>query len=403
MRNRKAVSVFIKLSLCLLLWCSGQSIGMAQQPRPTAQGDSLPLPVIPFIVEYDYAPLYFMQRTNDDPHYSRVAAVVRLSEPPLYQIILTEKGGGDVYYCNSKERVESLRREGKQANFTQIDFRATRNVEQPTTYGFGFRDVHGRAILWRFVPATQPSERGSGLIPLPTAPGLHLMYRHLGTAAGAGTAVQIGERLNEAEPWAEISAPPYFVAYHGSHAEGMDDGALLTGNETWSVVSAPKISGMNELREGAQWTLRETKGRERTLRVTARRADEITIAETNNSSRETMLEIVAHITAQSFALRAVRLHNGAQYMRVAFTPELNLTNSSASLSNGDVGFEIDLGTHRRVAQGTVSVERQGGTVRLRWMPKTPEWAKSRTLVSTIRMDANGYMIESSQAAGQPKR
>jgi len=406
MKIRKSnLSSFTARLVCALVLLSGYgSISLsAQQTQPAAPRNAVPFPIIPVIVEYDYLPLYFLQWMNDDPHYSRITAAVHPGEPPVYQITLTERAGGDIHYCNSRERVEALRRAGKQAHFAAIDYRTTRNVGQPTTYGFGFRDAQGRAILWRFTPASRPSERGAGLTPQARTPGLRLMYRNLGTTAGEGTAVQIGDRVNEADPWPESSAPPYFIAYRGSHSEGMDDGALLTGSESWRVVSAPNVSNINELREGAQWTLREASGRERIMRVTTRRADEITITETNSEADATRLELTARITSQGFALRAVRLLDGTRSMRIAFTPELNLASVSSVANNADVGFEIDLGNQRRVAQGTVSVERQDGSLRLRWMPRSPDWARSRPLTSTIRTDAGGYMIEVSQAAGQSSR
>ena len=396
MRKRKSVLFFaVNLTFALLL-LHGPSVSVAQQAEPSGQKTSLPFPVIPVIIEYDYVPLYFMQWTDGDPHYSRIAAAVYPGEVNDYQIMLTEKSGGNVYYSNSKQRIEALTREGKQAHLVSIDYKRTQSVGQPSTYGFGFRDTHGRAILWRFIPASRPSERGSGLTPQPQTPGLRLMYRNLGTAAGAGTAVQIGDRVSEAEAWPEISSPPYFVAYRGSHSEGMDNGALLPGSETWRVVSAPSVADMGQLREGAQWTFREVGGRERTLRINARIGDEVTITEANAEKRDgPKLEIVARLLPQGFALRQVRLTERARSMRVTFTPELNLSNASAgaSIAVGDINFEITLGNNRKVVQGTVSIERQDNGLRLRWTSKSPEWAKARAFTSTIKMDAGGYMIE----------
>gem|GEM_PF-5496141 len=43
---------------------------------------------------------------------------------------------------------------------------------------------------------------------LPDVPGLRLVYRSLGSLAGEGTAVQIGDKVIEAEAWPEVSNPP---------------------------------------------------------------------------------------------------------------------------------------------------------------------------------------------------
>jgi len=407
MENKTRASFIAVCLMCISLWASYETSAQEkpQQPPPrlSAATNALPFPILPLIVEYDYAPLHFSQWELDDPHYSQIAATVTQGEPPVYMMILTERGSGrQVYYSNSEAKVASLTREGKDAHRTAIDYRVTRNVGQPSTYGFGFRDVHGRAILWRFIPATRPSERGAGLIPLSYAPGLRLEYNEIGTLAGAGTAVQIGDQVSEAKPWTEVSAPPYFVAFRGSHAEGRQIGALLLGSERWRVRTAPNVSGVNDLREGATWTLREEGGRERALRVTARRGDELTISETGEGgSGRARLELLTRATAQGFAVREVRLVNGERAMRILFTPELNMTSDTVS-SGGAVSFEIDEGTHRRVAQGNVSVERQDGVLRLRWTPRSPEWTRSRSLVCTIRADASGYMIETEQSGGWVK-
>lgn len=375
------------------------SQGAPEQLRQTSPATStLLMPIIPFIAEYDYASLYFMQWTNDDPHYSRITAAVAEGEAPVYTVTLAERNSKkQIFYSNSEAHVASLKREGKDAYKTPIDYRVTRNVGQPATYGFGFRDIHGRAILWRFTPASNPSERGAGLIPLSSVPGLRLEYSDLGTTAGAGTATQIADRVSEAEPWTEISAPPYFVAYRGSHAEGRHMGALLTGVESWRVVSSPKVTSASELREGASWVLREAGGRERTLRVAARRADETIITQkTADAPNLSGLELRARIAPDGFALREVRFMRGSRHLRISFTPELALFDSASNTKRTTADFEIDMGNHKRVAHGVVTIEKQSGVWTLRWTPRAPDWAKSRPLVSTIKTGTDGYTVEVTQ-------
>lgn len=271
-----------------------------------------------------------------------------------------------------------------------------RSVGQPATYGFGFRDRHERAILWRFTPASRPSERGAGLIPLSSVPGLRLEYSDLGTTAGAGTAAQIAGRVSEAEPWTEISAPPYFVAYRGSHSEGRHMGALLTGTESWRVTASPAVSSTNDLREGASWTLKEAGGRERTLRVTARRADEAVITEAVSGANSPSLELRARVAPEGFALREFRIARGGRHLRITFTPELALSDPATGGGRRTADFAIDAGDHKRIAHGTVTIEKQNGALILRWSPRAPDWAKSRTLVGTVRAGTDGYTLEVSQ-------
>jgi hypothetical protein len=375
------------IAVCLIA-----ATGVRQQAAQTGQ---LPFPILPVIAEYEYAPVYFTQWIDDDPQYSSITAILSKSEPPVYKLMLEEKGTGrKVYYCNSEAKVKALRHEGREAYLSAIDYKVIQNVGQQPSYGFGFRDKHGQAVLWRFVPASRPSELGAGLTPIPNAPGLRLDYRDIGTLAGAGTAVQIGDRVSDAAPWPEISHPPYFIAHRGSFTLGRHIGALLTGSERWRVISSP-----GELREGAQWTLVNERGLEMTWRIRSRRQDELTVgkvvAEGSDSGGMT-LNIRA--TTGGFALRSLLLTSGPQAMRLTFNPELNLEPNAATRNPAEIAFQIDQGEHQKVAQGSVLVEKQENVIRLRWQHKSPEWAKSRPLNTTIKVDPTSYLIEVSQPA-----
>jgi hypothetical protein len=400
MINRKENSLSATTWMCTLLLISIHGVIIAQQTSTAAHKSPLPFPIIPVVLQYEYVPLHFMQWIKDDPNYSLASAYMYPGESPVYEIMLVEKSGGSVYYCNSKERVDLLTHKGKQAYVVAIDFKKTQSVGQSTTYNVGFRDSYGRSIIWRFILASTPSPLGAGLTPQPETPGLRLLYRNLGTCAGEGAAIQIGDHLSEADPWPEISSPPYFVAFRGVLADGMDSGALVPGSEKWQVLSSPIMAEGSELREGAQWVLKSDSGRERTWRVTARRADEVTISEVSlEASNSTKLELRARVGQQGLALREIRLGSGSRAMRLTFTPELDLTTVPTSVGSAGADFEIDLGNQRKVARGKVSVENQEGLVRLHWILKSPDWAKSRGLISTVRIEAGGYTMETTQPLG----
>lgn len=394
MQNRKSNLLLTGWLICIVLL---KSVGTGAQ-QPPAKTNQAFLPIVPIILEYEFAPQYFMQWINEHPQYSMISAIVGKSEPPLYQVILNERESGQqIYYANSEAKVKALKHEGKEAHFAKIDLKVNKTVGQEPSYGFGFRDKHGQPILWRFVLAGRPSSRGSGVTALPAVQGLRLMNRNQGTAAGEGTAVQIGDKVIEAQPWKEISAPPYFVAYRGSYTEGMHIGSLPVGSESWRVVSAP-----SELREGAEWTLVGSKGVERRLKVTAHRADEFTVSEVGaKPPGSAILSLNARATPQGVALRSIVLTSDSQVMRITFTPELDMTMNAAG--KADVSFQIAEGANAKVSQGTVSVERQADALHLRWQPSAPDWAKSRTLNSTIKKSANGYTVEVSQPSPQAKQ
>ena len=352
----------------------------SERQAATAQDARLPFPVLTLLVHYEYVPHYFVQWLKDHPQYTRIEAAVIDSEPPVFNLTLTEKGSGRrVNYCNSEPRLKAMKQAGLDARLAKIDYRATNNFGQAPAHEFSFTDERGQMVRWRFTLASPVSERGAGLTPQEDGAGLLLIYRELGTAAGEGTAAQIGDKVSEAEPWPEISAPPYFVAYRGAYSDGIGIGALLPGQESWTVTTPPK-----DLNDGAQWTLADDRGRTRQLRITAKRGDELTIRETGQS-----LTIHARQTTSGFALSSITLTSGSKTMRISFTPELDLAAGSAA----PVNFQIDQNGHNKIAHGSVTVEKRGHTASLRWVFKAPNWAKSRVLNSTVTMSDNGYKIE----------
>jgi len=350
------------------------------QSQREAQVARLPVPALPLIIHYEYVPHYFVQWLNDHPQYARIEAAVTDSEPPVFNLTLTEKGSGRrVSYCNAEARVKTLAQAGQEARLTKIDYRTTNNFGQLPSHEFSFTDERGQAAHWRFTLAAPVSERGAGLTEQEAGAGLMLIYRELGTAAGEGTAVQIGAKVSEAEPWTEISAPPYFVAYRGAYSDGIGIGALLPGQESWRVMAAPR-----ELNEGAQWMLIDDRGRTRQWRVTAKRGDELTIQEAGQA-----LTLQARQTVSGFALRSITLASRSKTMRISITPELDL----AASSGAPVSFQIDLNGHNKIAHGSVAVEKRGAASSLRWQFKAPAWAKSRALTSTVTLNDNGYKVE----------
>lgn len=376
--GKRAGIMILLLSACMLSWPQIQTGTMPAQ----AQSLSVPFPLLPLIAEYEFVPHYFMQWLNDHPQYAMIEAALTDSNPPIYNLILTEKSSRRrVNYCNSEAKVKGLTSGGQEARLTKIEYRATSKFGQPPAHEFSFTDERGQAIRWRFTLAAPASERGAGLTPQAEGTGWLLIYRDLGSAAGEGTAVQIGNKVCEAEAWTEISAPPYFVAYRGVYAEGMGLGVLPLGQENWRVTAAPK-----ELTEGAQWALADERGRTRQWRIAARRGQELTINEVG--SPYSTRSLVARQTAQGLALRSVTVNHAQNALRLSFTPDLDLTAAAVSSA-----FQVDLNGHNKIAHGSVSGERKGGVLQLRWQPKAPDWAKTRVLSTTLTTNATSYKLE----------
>jgi hypothetical protein len=346
---------------------------------------ALAVPIIPLIAEYEHSSCFAMQWIKDDPQYSMIQAVLNKTEPPTYQVMLVERDTGRrVYYCNSQARVNYLESTGRNARLVKIDFRDTKSGLEKPMIALGFPDEKGQPIRWRFVLASEPSERGSGVSPQSAAsPGLDATYRDKSTAAGDGTAIQIGGKVSEAEPWPQISSPPYFVAFRGSYIDGMRAGSLLAGSERWRVEKAPA-----ELMEGSEWTLASDNGRSRRLRITAVHGDEFTFSQvTKDPGSPSSLTMVARKKGDAFAVRSVFVGEGQDGMRISFNPELDL-NSAGSESS----FQIDEAGHDKVVGGKIQLSANGNVLQLKWQPEFPGWAKGHQLNGVVTVTADGYQV-----------
>lgn len=379
--------------LALLSFCFGAG---AQQPASAPR--QAPLPIVPLLVEYEYAPLHLQQWISGHAQYTMIEAIVGQGATPALQVILTDKDARRVWYANAETQVKSLAQAGKEAHLAAIDYKVVPGESGRQTYGIAFRDRQGQAVRWRFIPASEPSERGAGLTPLAAAPGLRLEYRDLGTLAGEGAAVQVGDQVFEAAPWPERSAPPYFTAYRGSITLGRHIGVLASGTQRWRITAAP-----DELRVGAEWRLANEHGRERRLQVTARRGDEVTIKEVSSNEAgargvvPSALEFAVRATADGWAWRSIRLINDAHEMRISFNPELSISRPGAA-GGAEVTWQVDQGNHQKIAHGVVRVESQPDGVRLRWQPKAPDWARAKAFETVLKNDAAGYVLEAATSA-----
>jgi hypothetical protein len=150
-----------------------------------------------------------MQTLDNDPQYARIEAALYDAKQPVYNLVLTEKNGRRVNYSNSEEKVAALKRAGAEALLTRIDYRSVNKFGQLPAHEFGLTDERGKPVRWLFTLAAPASERGAGMSAQEGGSGWLLVYRDSGSAAGKGTAVQIGGRVSEAEAWEEISSPPF--------------------------------------------------------------------------------------------------------------------------------------------------------------------------------------------------
>lgn len=390
--RRRNVQAGIILLLAGLFALGSHAVN-AQQPLAATDKTleaviRLPFPIVPMLIEYEHAPEYFAQWISTSPQYSMIEAVNIQKAPPSYQLVLTDKASGErVYYSSSEAKVKSLTGSGKKAVLTPVDFKVIENVAEQPTYAFAFKDEKGQAIRWRFMPHSAPSDRGSGSTP-GRRQGLSVVFRNLSSVADENTAVEIGEKVFPADPWPQISTPPYFVAYRGVYGLGVQTGTIGVGTENWRVTSAPA-----ELNQGAQWVLTDGRNNVRTLQITARSGDELTISEAKvQAPFSTPLTLTALITPLGLALRSIRIENDGHSMSITFKPELNIAAAPSGQSNPEVAFQIGVDKTEKVIEGTISLERSGNATNFRWTPRSPDWAKGRTLNTSLEVDATGYKL-----------
>lgn len=352
----------------------------APQPVQEAAG-TIPLPIIPIILEFEYSPKYFIQWIKDNPKYSMIEGIVVQTSPPVYQVVLTEAGDKRrIYYSNSDAQVKILSGDGRLARTTPIEFQTKESLGEQPAHEFAFRDEAGQSIRWKFILASDPSERGGG-IAAGRRKGMSFIYRKLGTAAGEGTAIQIGDKVINADPWPQISSPPYFVAFRGAYSTNSLFAGLVAGTEQWQVKSAP-----TSLKEGESWVLADSQNNKRELRIKSRKGDELIIEEVGQG---TLLSLTARATGQGLALRTVSAKSADRFINVTFKPELDLSAASA----GEVGFQVDLSGGGKATEGTVAVTKEGNVVNLKWQPRSPNWAKPLAISSSVTIDSNGYKLD----------
>jgi hypothetical protein len=357
------------------------------QSQPPSGGPPPPLPIPPAIISYDYAQSYLLQWIYDNLDYSVIEAVITSGSTAVYEVITTDKATSRrVYYTNSELKAKALATSGKTVHVVPIAYKLTESLGEHSTQSIVFQDEKGQTIRWNFVAASDQSERGKGLSA--AAPPLEFLYRPLGTAAGDGSAVQVGAKVSQAKPWPEISAPPYFVAYHGVYTTESVLGGFASGSETWRLKYAtPNVD------VGSMWVLLNEQNNARQFKVTAKRGDELTIEEIGVKAEvSSPMTMTARMTAGGFAISSIGFANGKNSLRVSFKPEL-IVGTSATSDPVKVDFQVDVADQKKAFEGTISAQRTGEQLELDWHLNSPNWAKGKVVKSTITFIKNGYRIE----------
>jgi hypothetical protein len=369
-----AILTFVSLALCP---------AFAQRPE-----NKLPPPVPPVLVSYHYWPGLFVQWVGKELPYSMIQVYAdRNAASPLYDVVLTERATGKrIHYANQQSLVDQANQAGDNAYLTAIGLKTLNETSSQGTYEFSFTEHDGTPVLWRFIQGSDVTDEGAGMTAIPGTPTLILMYREQGAVAAEGTALQVGNQVSEAELWKEISSPPYFLPYRGARTVGLDVATLIPGDFQWKVDSAPSTFA-----EGQGWTLSDTKGQHLHLVIEKITGDVYQIEEDGAPSAKT--ELTAKKTARGWLLETVRYEATQQGenhgITFTFQPPLSLQNPDAKMSK----FDVQMGKNTRIGNGTVSTQSNGDGVQYVWQFKAPDWARSRTMTTTLLMSSDTVQVQ----------
>src|SRR5215510_2829819 len=98
---RRKLITALMISAISIAFCFSQiAFPQSQTGAQSANGQNsvTPFPIVPVVMEYEHAPLFFLQWITKDPRYTMIEASVNQTSPPIYQIVLTGKTEGQRTY-----------------------------------------------------------------------------------------------------------------------------------------------------------------------------------------------------------------------------------------------------------------------------------------------------------------
>jgi hypothetical protein len=358
-----------------------------ESPKPGV----VSIPIVPFILEYEHATQYFVEKINDSPDYIGIEAIIRSGPSPAYEVLMTEKDGHrKVYYTNSEAKARFLAASGKVAHNTPIEYRVEESLGEKPKFHIVFKDEKARLIQWMFVPSDDlddlsPDSKGVSRFGQP----LNVMYRTLASMAGEGTNVKIANAIDLAKELPELGVPPDYRVYEGTICIDTTIAGLGSGSQTWKVESAPPV-----IKTGAEWVLTDEYGARRRLTVTEKRGDQLTIQEAGvDPTVSTPMTLRMKETPEGLSLSSLEFSGGSQVMRLTFLPGLNVAAVSQSGKKLTVSFQMDIAGESKAVEGIIEADRKGNLVELTGHPNSPDWAKTIVIKARLALSSTGYKIE----------
>lgn len=346
------------------------------------------MPIVPALMDYEYADKYLLQFIDNIPGYQLIEAVITESRPPVCVVTITGSGNQAqrTFYTNSQVKAKAIAALGKTAYFVPITYKTEQNLGEQPSFNIALKGLKGEPIKWHFLLASEPTERGGGLTQ--SIPPLGFLHRRIATAAGEGTSVQIGWKICQAKPWPEVSVVPYFVAYRGVYTVNAIVGGLVPGGQSWQEKSAPPSREI-----GSEWVFTEGKENTRQFRIVAKQGNALTIREVFNNRFAVPPTLNVKETPEGLAFSSIAFSVGKKSMRLTVSPAFNVAGCPEGRSS--FRFQIDLaGQPKPIQEGSLEVQRKDKVLEMTWRASSPSWAKTRALKSRITLIGSGYQISS---------
>lgn len=385
-------------TLCCLALCAFAAENTVSSLKNSGTVPPPPLP--PFVGYFHQWQKEFLQwGLKEGPYTNIEASIDARRTPPLYDVGVEERDSGKrIRFVSDKALQVEYQSVGIESYLTTIQLKKSTDVNGFDNYEFALRDYRERPLVWRFVQATSPSEKGSGLSEIANIKPMILMYRLAGAVAGEGTAVQTGTLVQPAEIWKEISQPPYFIAYKGAMTEGALVGELGIGSSEWKVETAPK-----NLEAGQSWKLKDKFGHPQTLTVKSYDGTNgvFIIAGDVYGKVQDFADINAKLVDGRWLIQEVRYRDEAQGMRVKMDPGVF---ASGGGDAKEIKFQIYMAKNQKVTDGIIEASsrdpKSPSTKEFAWHFHSPSWAKKKVILETISTTSAGYRVEAKAPVNQ---
>jgi hypothetical protein len=357
--------------VCGLALLAGTS--SAQAPGNQAVGSSLP--VLPMNVRFRFVPQYFVQLIYDDPKYSRIEALID-NDPkqPLYEIILADRTTAErIIYSNSQEMVNTLRRGGKTAYQSNIQFAVSIQPDSISTYQFGLRDMSGQPIVWQFAVSPTLTKVQSGFMARPDTSGFVLMGLDQRAVALPGTTLIIGNARYPVTSMPKSIGIQKETADSGTfYGTGLTVAEIMPSAELWRVDALP-----DALKADEKWILRTSGGEKRVLTIESIIDDQVVIDQVDQDG-SFPVRMDVHRVRDGLVLSSLLAMRQSHSFRITFIPELPLPTLGVD-DTTEVSFILSEDGQTDIAQGHLLAHRRFSDERVEWKFDTPDWARARSL------------------------